>query len=434
MPTVDVTFRNADTNVARTVRTKGAGRFGAVALQPGNYEVKAAAKGFATLLGTGITVAVGATAVVDLSMKASASSENVTVVENTRTVETDKTDVSTVINLKDMMNLPMNGRRWDSFALTAPGASNDGGFGLISFRGMSGLYNNNMGDGMDNNQAFFSEAKGRTRLSYAMSIQAIQQVEVGASNFSAQYGRSAGGIVNAVSKTGSNLFHGTFFYLIRDDAMNAANPVGGPQLKALGFAAKPPDRRQQFGPSAGGPIKKDKLFYYLSYDQQLRNFPASVIPNSATFTTSAPSFPAVQSFYQGLIGPQARAGNQWLGMGRVDWNANARNQFSGTVNILRWDSPNGIQTAPTHSVHESMNGSHDVNAETVVGRWTFVAPPAFISDLRFLYGRDFEFELPNAPGPSVSVTNGIGFGMPNFLPRAAYPDEKRWQVSQNLTL
>src|SRR5260370_6377369 len=134
MPTVDVTFRNADTNVARTVRTKGAGRFGAVALQPGNYEVKAAARGFALLRRRGIPVAVGATAVVDLSMKVSASSETVTVVENTPTVETDKTDVSTVINLKDMMNLPMNGRRWDSFALTAPGASNDGGFGLISFR------------------------------------------------------------------------------------------------------------------------------------------------------------------------------------------------------------------------------------------------------------------------------------------------------------
>src|SRR5260370_25366482 len=163
MPNVDVTVRNADANVARTVRTNGAGRFEAVALQPGNYEVKAAAKGFATLLGTGITVAVGATAVVDLSMKASASSETVTVVENTPTVETDKTDVSTVINLKDMMNLPMNGRRWDSFALTAPGASNDGGFGLISFRRMSVLYNHNMVDGPGNKPALFPHANGRTR-------------------------------------------------------------------------------------------------------------------------------------------------------------------------------------------------------------------------------------------------------------------------------
>src|SRR5260370_11608677 len=176
MPNVDVTVRNADTNVARTVRTNGAGRFEAVALQPGNYEVKAAAKGFATLLRTGITVAVGATAVVDLSMKVSASSETVTVVENTPTVETDKTDVSAVINLKDMMNLPLNGRCWDSFALTAPGASNDGGFGLISFRGMSGLYKNNMGAGMDNKQALFSQAKGRTRPCYAMSPEAIQEV------------------------------------------------------------------------------------------------------------------------------------------------------------------------------------------------------------------------------------------------------------------
>src|SRR5260370_27914208 len=129
-----------------------------------------------------------------------------------------------------------------------------------------------MVDGMENNQAFCAEAKGGMRLSYAMSIEAVQEFEVGASNFSAQYGRSAGGIVNAVSKTGSNLFHGTFFYLIRDDAMNAANPVGGPQLKALGFAAKPPDPRQPLGPAACAPIKNDKLCYYLTYAHRVRNF------------------------------------------------------------------------------------------------------------------------------------------------------------------
>src|SRR5205807_5828446 len=128
------------------------------------------------------------------------SEETVTWERNTASDETDKTDVSTVVNLKDVMNLPMNGRRWDSFALSTPGTTNDSGFGLLSFRGMSGLYNNNMIDGMDNNQAFFSEAKGRTRLSFAYSIDAIQEFQVGNSAFSAQYGRAAGGVVNAVTK------------------------------------------------------------------------------------------------------------------------------------------------------------------------------------------------------------------------------------------
>ncbi len=435
IPDVDVTVRNVDTNVARTLKSNEAGRYEAVALQPGQYEVKASKSGFASLVRTGITLAVGARVAVDLGLSVSGTVETVTVNANAAAVETDKTEVSTVINLNDMRNLPLNGRRWDAFVMTTPGATNDGGYGLISFRGISGLYNNNMIDGMDNNQAFFSEAKGRTRLSYGISSEAIREFQVGTSNFSAQYGRSAGGVVNAVTKSGANDTHGTFFYLIRDDSLNAANSVSAPALKALGLAPKPKDRRQQFGPSLGGAVKKDKLFYFLSYDQQKRVFPAVVVPNSSTFLTqtgTAPGFANVVSFYRGLLGPQAREGNQWLGLSRIDWNATPRNQISSTVNILRWDSPNGIQTAPTYRYHESANGSDIVKNETVIVRWNTVVTPALVSELRFQWGRDFEAQQPNAPGPSVAVTNGLDFGMPNFLPRSAYPDERRWQVSQNL--
>jgi hypothetical protein len=223
--------------------------------------------------------------------------------------------------------------------------------------------------------------------------------------------------------------------MIRDDSLNAANPLGGPQLIGLGLSPKPKVRRQQFGPSLGGPIKPDKLFYFVSYDQQKRTFPAVVIPYSSSFLTSsgtAPGYNNAVGFFQGMVGPQAREGNQWVGLSKVDWNASPRNQFSSTINILRWDSPNGIQTAPTHGYHATANGSDAVSAETVIGRWTASITPAFLSEFRAQWGRDFEAQLPNAPGPGVSVTNGINFGMPNFLPRAAYPDEKRWQVSQNL--
>jgi hypothetical protein len=435
MPGVDITVRNVETNVSRSLQSNDAGLYELVALQPGQYEVKVAKTGFATLTRTGITVSVGQRAVVDLAMKISQTSENLTVTADANLIDTEKTDVSTVVNLKDMMNLPMSGRRWDSFALSTPGTSNDGGFGLLSFRGMSGLYNNNMIDGMDNNQAFFSEAKGRTRLNFAISIDAIQEFEVGNSSFSAQYGRAAGGVVNAVTKSGTNLIHGTGFYLIRDDSLNAANPFSAIQLVAVGLPGKPKDRRQQFGGSAGGPIRKDKVFYFLNYEQQKRNFPMAVVPSSSTFFNSACTAPGcgqVVPFFQSLVQTQARQGNEVVGFGKVDYNVNSRNTLTGSVNILRWDSPNGIQTAPSTSVHESMNGSDDVSDETVIGKWTANIKPTFLSELRFQYSRDFEFELPNAPGPSVSTTNGINFGMPNFLPRAAYPDEKRIQFSQNL--
>jgi hypothetical protein len=436
MPGVDVEVRNVGTNTARNLQSNDVGRWEAIGLPPGDYEVKATKQGFATLLRKGITLSVGERALVDLTLQVSSTATTMTVDANTAVVETEKTDVSTVVNLTDVMNLPMNGRRWDSFTLSTPGVSNDGGYGLLSFRGMSGLYNNNMIDGMDNNQAFFSEAKGRTRLSYGISTEAIQEFQVGTSAFSAQYGRSAGGVVNAVTKSGVNDLHGGFFYLIRDDSLNAANPVGGPQLIALGLAAKPPDRRQQFGPNLGGAIKKNKLFYFLSYDEQLRNFPATVIPYASNFLSgsgTAPGYGNAVSFFQSMVGPQARQGNQWVGLAKVDWNATDRNQFSSTVNILRWDSPNGIQTAPTHGYDASANGSDNVANETVIGRWTASITPTFFSDLRAQWGRDFETQMPNGPGPYISVTNGINFGMANFLPRAAYPDEKRWQVSQNLS-
>ncbi len=436
VPLAEVTVRNVDTNVTRNVTSNDAGRYEVVALQPGQYEIRAAKPGFATLVRTGITLSIGSRTTVDLGLTVSSASETVTVEANAAAVQVEKAGVSTVVNLNDMRNLPLNGRRWDAFVMTTPGATNDGGFGLITFRGISGLYNNNMIDGMDNNQAFFSEAKGRTRLAYGISSEAVQEFQVGTSNFSAQYGRSAGGVVNAVTKSGTNELHGTFFYLIRDQSLNATNSIAGPTLRGLGLAPKPKDRRQQFGPSGGGAIIKDKLFYFLSYDQQKRVFPAVVVPVSAAFLSStgtAPGFANVLNFYRGLTGPQDRQGNQWLGLSRVDYNLSPRNQLSATVNILRWDSPNGIQTAPTHRVHESGNGSDGVETETVIGRWTATVTSRLVSELRVQWGRDFEYQMPNAPGPYVTVTNGVDFGMANFLPRSAYPDERRWQASQDFS-
>jgi hypothetical protein len=436
VPEAEVTVRNVDTNVARTVTSNEAGRYEVVALQPGEYEVRAAKAGFATLVRAGITLTVGSRTTVDLGLTVSSTSETVTVEANAAAVQVDKTEVSTVVNLNDMRNLPLNGRRWDAFVMTTPGATNDGGYGLITFRGVSGLYNNNMIDGMDNNQAFFSEAKGRTRLQYGISSEAVQEFQVGTSNFSAQYGRSAGGVVNAVTKSGTNDLHGTFFYLIRDDALNAVNSISGPALRNLGLPEKPKDRRQQFGPSGGGAIVKDKLFYFLSYDQQKRTFPATIVPYSSSFLTgtgTAPGYANVVAFYKGLTGPQAREGNQYIGLSRIDWNASPRNQFSSTLNILRWISPNGQQTAPTHGYHESANGNDMVNTETVISRWTSTLTNRLVSELRFQWGRDLEFVTVSSPGPYVSVTNGVNFGMYFGNPRPAYPDEKRWQITQDLS-
>src|SRR6185436_18974497 len=123
-----------------------------------------------------------------------------------------------------------------------------------AYRGISGLYNNNMVDGVDNNQAFFSEARGRTRAVYSISESAIKEFQVGVSNMSAEFGRAAGGTVNAVTKSGSNAFSGETFYFLRDKAFQSQDPF---ITDAVWDTID--ERRQQFGAGFGGPIRKNKL-------------------------------------------------------------------------------------------------------------------------------------------------------------------------------
>src|SRR3989441_3428368 len=161
--------------------------------------------------------------------------------------------------------------------MLTPGVVPDGSFGLVSFRGVSGLLNNNTVDGGDNNQAFFAEEKGRTRISYSISESSIREFQVNTSNYSAEYGRSAGGVVNAVTKSGTNRMHGEAFWFYRSSDFGAFNPfqaiVPRPPAPSTPIPVKPEDKRHQFGGNIGGPIIKDKLFLFFNADQQKRNFP-----------------------------------------------------------------------------------------------------------------------------------------------------------------
>ena len=264
LPGVTVVIKNAETNVAREVTSDSGGRYRATALQPGTYEVTANLAGFqAPALGR-IEVLVGQTQAVDVAMRPAGVSEAVTVTGESPLIDTQRTDVSNVVGERAIENLPINGRRWENFVLLGPAVTNDGNFGLVSYRGISGLYNNNTVDGADNNQAFFSEARGRTRTSYSISQAAIKEFQVGVSNFSAEFGRAAGGTVNAITKSGTNTFHGEGFYFLRDDKFQAQDPF---------TPIKPDERRQQYGVSTGGPLRADKVFYFVNFDQQRRDFP-----------------------------------------------------------------------------------------------------------------------------------------------------------------
>ncbi len=423
-----VSARHVGTNAMREVTTDTSGRYRIVFLPPGPYEVTAEMPGFATVTQSGITVLVGGTATVDLTLKVAPVAETVTVTAEAPIVEPERTEFTSVVTESAVHNLPINGRRWENFVLLTPGVNPDGTFGLVSYRGVSGLYNNNTVDGADNNQAFFSEARGRTRVVYTTSLSSIKEFQVGLSNFSAEFGRAAGGTVNAVTRSGTNEFHGEAFYFLRDDALSAREPFQ---------PLEPEERRQQFGFSLGGPFIKDKLFYFGTYDQQVRNFPYFVTPSSATFLTSpctAPGCAATIQFFQSLQRFVPRKAHNNIAFYKIDWVISPRHTFTGQYNWHRWRSPNGIRTAPIQFAAESDNGFDGVKTDFLLFRLSSALSSTLAHEVRFQYGRDFEFQRPNAPGPSTTVSGGISFGMPNFLPRPAFPNEKRFQWVDNISL
>jgi len=428
LPGVSVVVKNTETNVSREATTDSEGRYRASALQPGTYEVTATLAGFQALPLGKVEVLVGQTYQVDVKMRPAGVTEQVTVTGESPLIDTARTDVSNVVGEKAIENLPINGRRWENFVLLGPGVTNDGNFGLVSYRGISGLYNNNTVDGADNNQAFFSEARGRTRTSYSISQAAIKEFQVGISNFSAEFGRAAGGTVNAVTKSGTNSFRGEAFYFLRVDEFMAKDPF---------TPFKPDEKRQQYGVSSGGPLKHDKVFYFFNLDQQRRNFPYFVRPNQPTTFLSSPCTAAgcasTIAFYTALNDFFPREGNNKIGLGKADFAINNHNNLTVQYNAHRWNSPNGIQTQPIVTVAPGANGTDIVKTDFALVSLNTVLSQRWLNEARVQIGRDFEEQEPNSPGPGTTVTGGIDIGMPNFLPRPKYPDERRYQFVDNIT-
>src|SRR6266699_1933371 len=233
IPGATITVKNLDTNKEDTAVSDDQGRFRVVNLTPGSYSVAVSSSVFAPFSVDKLIVEVGLVSNVDAALTLGGlTTEKVTVTADAPVINTSQQDFSNNMNQTSINNLPINGQRWSNFALLNPGTVPDANFGLISFRGISGLLNNNTIDGGDNNQAFFSEEKGRTRLNYTTSPSSIREFQVNTSNYSAEYGRAAGGVVNAVTKSGTNEFHGEAFYYRRDNKWGARNPLGFLQVPA----------------------------------------------------------------------------------------------------------------------------------------------------------------------------------------------------------
>jgi outer membrane receptor for ferrienterochelin and colicin len=200
----------------------------------------------------------------NVSLSVAQSATSLVVSSATELMDDQKTDVSQVVGQREINDLPINGRRVDSFALLVPGVTNDATFGLLSFRGVAGN-NSFLLDGNDNTEQFYDENAGRTPIQSQLSQDAVQEFQVVTDDYSAEYGRAMGGVINTVTKSGTNEVHGAGFYFFRSTGFDAKDPFS---------AFNPAEKRVEGGAVIGGPIIKNKLFYLLDFDLTYRQFPA----------------------------------------------------------------------------------------------------------------------------------------------------------------
>ncbi len=426
-----VVVKESDTGITRKLTSNEAGLYTAPFLQPGRYEVTASQNGFATLLRKDIPLQVGQTLTIDFSMQVQATNETVTVSGVASIVDSEKTEVSQVISSAQLENLPLAGRRWETFVLLTPNVTTDGGSGLVSYRGISGLYNSTSVDGANNNQAFFSEARGRTGVPYVYSMDSMQEFQVSSSNYSAELGQAAGGVVNAVTRSGTNLLHGDLFYYLRYPTLNALDPI----QKAAGIYTQPVHQQQQFGGSVGGPIIKDKLFYFLTYDGSRKVSPISYtssarFPLACPVQVSALACAAANGYLTSLLGAFPRYANQDVAFGKLDYQLNAKNHISSSFDWDNFKAPNYYNTAIT-SANSSVtqNGTNVTRERIFVANWDSAITSSLLNVVRFQWSRDLEVTAANGTAPSVSITNVSAYGLPNALPRPAFPDEHRLQFT-----
>jgi hypothetical protein len=453
LPGSTITVTSTDTGTTRTVKANASGEYLVPDLQPGTYKAVFVADGFETFQENTITVTVGSLSTVTPKLKTGSVADKVEVAAENLDLHTQDNAISTTIDSTQIDNLPINGRRWSDFARLTPGVvSNSQGFGLLSFRGISFLLNNNTIDGADDNQAYYSEARGRTRTAYSIPPTAIQEFQVNTSNYSAQYGRAAGGVINTVTKSGSNTIHGELFFLDRDNALGGAvNPytlLSVPNANGTysSVPTKPKDWRKQWGGTIGGPILHDKLFFIYTFDQSRRNFPAISRPtdpndvlapsnptlpagetcSTTAFTTNALTysaegdynaceiaalygvpFQAGSAYYtQGLgivaslIGYVPRTQDQVINLPKLDYQINDRNRLSLIYNRMRYSSPNGLYSQSTTTEGRSGFGNDNVKEDFGILRLSSVLSNSIVNEALIQYGRDFEFDYQQAPLPN----------------------------------
>jgi hypothetical protein len=411
------------------------GAFFFALLAPGEYSARVVADGMSPQVSPALRVNIGATIEIDFKLSLAGVHENVTVSAAPKLVETEPRGLSAVVDEQAILGLPLNGRRFTDLTLLTPGATQDprgqnsSSNGDLSFGGIRGFQTSYTVDGGDNNNAFFAQARGRYRAPYQFSNEVIQEFQVSRNSAAAESGRAGGTVVNVVTKSGSNKFHGTGFYYLRDSSFDANNP---------GLNVKAGDKQQQFGFTFGGPIRRDRVFFFAGYDQHIFHEPTVVrFVNGASEVLPQPGAgPATPGDYEAsdrqLVFAAAAKLDQEAGLypskllgnaafGKVDVTVSSHNLLSLRVNTSRYSGENNVfldPSSPLTTYAISDNGVEHVATETATASLTSTLSERWMSHLRLQYSRDLQWSQSNSDVPLTRIPTILdGMGRSTILPR-----------------
>ena len=460
VPSATITIRNNGTNAEQHLTADSSGYFKAPLVEPGNYTVTVVATGFGEYSASPVVVQVGQLTTVEPHLKVGTSEQQVVVSADSAVLNFESPDMTATLPRAAIDNVPVQNRRWSALALTTPGVVADAsGFGLISVRGMSTLMNNVEIDGADDNQAYFSEERGRTREGYSTSSNAVQEFEVNTGVYSAEYGRAAGGVINSVTKSGTNTLHGEAFFNDLDRGLGAFDPGS---VSPAGTPLKPKDLRKIYGFSAGGALLKDKLFWYYTYDQldhinpaiaKAKSYGASngstvgsfleqpdTTVTSCNLTTGVAvatgeahvaldaqvctlaareglaSYAAgVAAYNAGVaslltdLGTVPRAGYQEINTPKLDWQINSKERVSFLYHRLRWDAPGDVQTNTSATYAVDAFGTDFVKLDYGVAKLTSLVTSHISNEVLYQYSRELDDEG-QQPYSAYTLNNLVAAG------------------------
>jgi carboxypeptidase family protein/TonB-dependent receptor-like protein len=440
-----VVLHETQTNFTRTLTTDAAGNFTGTLLPLGTYDVTARAVGFAEAKRTGIPLGVGETVALQLQL-AAVTLAPVTVEATRQVVEATKVEASTPLPAEVVSTLPNNGRNFINLTLLTPNVAivqgPDGD--ELTIGGQRGIHNNVSVDGADFNNPFFGEQRGGQRPAFTFNLDAVQELVVVSQGANAEFGRSSGGFVNVITKSGTNDLHGSLHYYGKFDALSGSPEHTSPSGAVQTF--NPDFSQHQFGFTLGGPLKRDRAFFFVAYDQQVYNEVKQRSRPSSPQLDSLTTF--LSTTYGGVLandfGSIARTNDARAALVKLDWRVSDRNNLSlkynytwsqqqnGTFDVDTWGaSANGLERDYSNAVNGSLQSFLSSNAS---------------NELRFQYSREDRprpYDGPNNPVSGTpfkdtdipfdpSFSQGIRIGMPFFLPIQDH--DTRFQVVDNLSI